>query len=57
VLADLLDALCNAWQRETSRSVESIEPPALREIREGVVEIRNLAFAYEEFSERAKLAS
>ena len=54
-LPALRDRLCEAWNREVSRSPESIEPVGLRDLRDAVVEINNLMVAYDEFSNRTML--
>jgi len=54
-LGTLRDTLSDAWQRETARPTDSIDPPGLRDIREAVVEVEQLMLAYEEFAGRATL--
>jgi len=55
VLDSLLAAFLAAWRREISNASDSIEPPSLRDLREGIGELGNLVLAYNEFSQRAKL--
>ncbi|MCA1856631.1 metallophosphoesterase [Massilia oculi] len=55
-LESLKTSLEKAWVRETSASLESIDPIAPRDIRAAIIEIENLTAAYEEFAERATSA-
>ena len=48
-------ALCAAWKRECGRTVDSINPPSLADIRAAVVEVSNIMIAYEEFAERVTI--
>ena len=56
-LDELRDGLCKAWQREAARSRNSINPHNLNNIREAVIGVSNLMASYEEFSDRAKIAT
>ena len=53
----LRDGLCKSWQREASRSTDSINPHNLNNIRDAVMGVSSLMVSYEEFSDRAKVTA
>ncbi len=52
LLSPFRDLLCKVWYREITLSIDSIDPPGPRDIREAIIEVDALMVAYEEFSGR-----
>ncbi len=55
ILPEMTSELCRVWAEEVKNRHENIDPPALREIRNGLVEINFLLNSYEEFSQRVQI--
>lgn len=54
-LPALREVLRSAWDREVGRAVESIDPPAMVDIRAALLGIEGLLISYEELAERIPL--
>lgn len=54
-LAALRDALCDAWRREVTASVENIDLSGAKDIRDALIGVEGVLVQYEEFAERAQL--